>query len=1325
MERALAPPGTREVLVSPVSVPSVQTSRLAGHRARMPTQQLGTHRVLLPPFYWSSQQRKGIKDRYLRYDVRCPSPDCQPCLAQDVDGDQKQQRSLLGADTTHCLMPDATVLRHFLELLEESGWRNLVLLRSVLDRCGGARTLRRVGKLLDAPDRHWVVLENECSAEMWQPYLPHQSLTVRQDASVLTAARWLAAHWARSGRRCTVVVLTGAAFSDQVCAAAAGRLVSADGEKDSDNMGPEAKQSLCTMSLAEYLESHYSKSDEMNAKRHATLLELYQSLDESLQLLQMHEKEKAQEGAAEQAEKRARGGERFPRHISTEAMGAGVKSGTFYRGHLRVHKFNSLNCATVDLGSGVLLDVQTGALVSKNDSQPRESTSQVLIAGQLHRNRALHGDEVAVELLPRAEWTSLEQHSRLGSHSWDASGAKSATVRPAGSEALRPTGRVVGVWSANCHALVATLQQEAKEGRGTGKDKHLLMIPMDPRYPRVRVPAVRSKQLAGYRVLLQVDEWPAFSKYPHGHYVRRIGEAGLAQTEYDCIALTHSIHHPPFPIQMLQAAGLPDRTGAEQQAVPFSWQVPAEEAARRRDFRRYGETAPPIIGQGSAPCTVMSIDPPGCEDIDDALSVRQLANGNYEIGVHIADVTHFVPYNSNLDLEARSRGTSVYLVGQRLDMLPTVLSTDLCSLRGDTDRLTVSGTWEVEPSTHALVPGSLWLGRAVVHNKHALSYQDAQYIVDTKGQHTKPRIFCASCNHNFVFDPRGASSRSPLPCPDCRAPQSGFVHGLPANIDQAEASRLFPLLEFLLSTGRKLRHAREAAGALSLDSIELDFDLSQDRKEVLSVKQEPHLEFHETIEEFMILANCEVAKFIWTWFPEASLLRRHPFPKQQKFANLQSLASSLGLSLDLSTNKSLAQSLHRAHLRIVHATQASQVKGKQQKQAGALQQDLVSPMWILRILKQAATAAMSEAEYFSTGQYTVPEFFHYGLSADFYTHFTSPIRRYADVVVHHLLLLALQARQATRAAERQQLPPSVPELLLNTEQLGKLAAHLNFKNREAKGAADDSKEWALALLLSEKTNQAQADGSIMSRKGRVLETEAIVTGFRPNGLMLALPAFHVRGAALLLDSGGRAILARPGQKDRTEETIDSEEGDSLCVWQVESDANSASLELLEPFPSADGEALPRRRTFKIFDRCQVQISIRPKASPYRRPQPTFRLVWSQRQPSSLLEKMVTQEQKISVYARQRQQKSNQESRAKEPDTEEVEEAADSQDSIFAILRSSVRELADWKGGVTSKSRSKESQVMSVTSIASRRAFGGWQGGPISNQSKEEEPARFV
>lgn len=504
---------------------------------------------------------------------------------------------------------------------------------------------------------------------------------------------------------------------------------------------------------------------------------------------------------------------------------------------------------------------------------------------------------------------------------------------------------------------------------------------MDKRIPKIRIKTRQASLLLGHRIVVAIDSWDRTSRYPIGHFVRSLGALETKEAETEALLLEYDVQYRPFPKAVLDC--LPKEG--------HDWRVPQDPKhpgwIGREDFRDL---------------LVCSIDPPGCQDIDDALHARPLPNGNYEVGVHIADVTHFVKPNNPMDEEATARGTTVYLVDKRIDMLPMLLGTDLCSLKPYVERYAFSTIWEMTPDATIV---SATFTKSVIKSREAFSYAQAQLRIDDTAQ------------------------------------QDPLTNGM----------------RTLLHLSKKLRASRMAAGALNLASPEVKIEADSETSDPIDVKTKALLDTNSLVEEFMLLANTSVAAKIYSAFPQTAMLRRHGAPPSTNFEDLQrQLKVRKGLSLRVDSSKALADSLDECV-------------------------DPVEPFFntLVRIL---ATRCMLSAEYFCSGTQAYPEFRHYGLASEIYTHFTSPIRRYADVVAH---------RQLAAAIEYEQLDPSF-------HSKGKLEAvcnNINVRHRNAQFAGRASVEYYVGQAL----------------KGRVMREEGFVMKVFSNGFVVFVPRFGIEG----------------------------------------------------------------------------------------------------------------------------------------------------------------------------------------------------------------------
>ena len=1240
--------------------------------------------------------------------------------------------------TDHYVVPSFLALQRFMTLFSRARSVHLILLRTHATQAGAAMT-RQMRELLDdgASARRVVLFENESHAETAtvQRRAEKESKDDRNKRAVRRAAKWMAAH-IHNAKRIILIEEDEGPTEGSVQ-----RETAEPARMESEAMRyPRETGGITVHSLQSYLvwlrdrtppaataasSSTASSSDlsAASASEASSLLSLYASLLESekskvRQKLQQHAANQELEallatckvelarGLSEAAVQDSHGASpltiddassstlpplptavtpvpavapspspesashpsdlEYDEHIPLELALEAVRRGLLYRGHVRVNKHHAQIDAALDL-NGRMIDATSGAFVESAAAAPSAAdgrltrVGEIFISGQPDRNRAIDGDEAIVQLLPANLWRAPTQRKKIAVKeaagvSKDGEEEQPSAASDAESARPVPTGRVVCLVQRNRRPYVCTLQLDG--GGQSGND--VLCVPMDQRIPKLRIRTHQSAALASQRILVAVDDWPADSKYPSGVYLHSLGLIGAVETGVRCILHELSINHPPFSVNQLkclpprdidlaQAADRKYKVGSgyhsRGEPTPFSWEIPAEALQGRLDLRQSHRDA------------VCSIDPIGCEDIDDALSVLNLPNGNVQVGVHIANVSYFVPPGSLLDQEAQRRGTSVYLVDRRLDMLPAVLSADLCSLRGGCDRLCLSVLWEIEPLTGRVV--HTWYGPTVIYNAFALSYEEAQYIVDTVGG-TRPLP---------KLDPKHPDYHLSIEERYDRAPQSSLT--------SAERKALYPKLLMLVQLGRQLNAERVRAGALELFSVDIKFKLDGS-KQVVGVQSEAELEVHNTIAEWMVFANSTVAYAIWQRFPKAALLRHHPFPAPGRFDRLLEMARNLDLELDVTSNKTLADSLRKAEEVLEQrdaitaspeaakllASAASSATGSSSQSALDSHQ---SRHWMIRILKELASRAMSEAQYFSTGSVEHPsEFYHYGLSARFYAHFTSPIRRYADLIVHRQLMQVIEMERQEKAArkaegkalkvaaasggmniERSLVAPrsfggasaaslvSTPGLLLGNTELSALARHLNAKNRNAKYAGSASQELMLACFLSgqKRETESQEDDEplhIIPRPvpqapliPRVERCEALIVSLRANGFIVLLPSFHYKGALLLVDGESRALLSHPLSLAYPADPLGSQDSSSLATGPaakvvLDERSQCVTLSLSAPLSApllapadlvASQRPLPLSRTFRVFDPVLVDVTLRPNASRYRTPKPVLTLVW--------------------------------------------------------------------------------------------------------------------
>jgi ribonuclease R len=404
----------------------------------------------------------------------------------------------------------------------------------------------------------------------------------------------------------------------------------------------------------------------------------------------------------------------------------------------------------------------------------------------------------------------------------------------------------------------------------------------------------------GDKVLVRLTGWDETAPYPTGVVEEIIGRAGEHDVEMRALALGQGFS-PSFPPGVVAAAKALEENGR------ISLVEEAEEgvkSGRRRDFR------------GVPTCT---IDPFDAKDFDDALSIRTLPDGSYEVGVHIADVSFFVKPGNAIDKEAVERATSVYLVDRTIPMLPEVLSNDLCSLRPHEDRLAVSAVFTLDKEANIK---DVWFGETVIHSDKRFTYEEAQGVLD------------------------------------------------------AGAGTMHEELSTLLALSKKIRARRQAKGAIEFDTPEVKVELDKEGHPIaikLKLRQDTNL----MIEDFMLLANEAVAKHLSKLTENCgsacySLYRIHDEPDADRIENLAQLLRVMGYQIHIKGGKVSGPELNAL---------LEQAKGRPEEY----------------LVKTATLRSMSKAIY------ATRNIGHFGLAFDYYTHFTSPIRRYPDLLVHRLI----------------------------------------------------------------------------------------------------------------------------------------------------------------------------------------------------------------------------------------------------------------------------------------------------------------------------------
>ena len=403
-------------------------------------------------------------------------------------------------------------------------------------------------------------------------------------------------------------------------------------------------------------------------------------------------------------------------------------------------------------------------------------------------------------------------------------------------------------------------------------------------------------------VLVHIEDWPARADSPFGSVIKVLGKPGEHDTEIHAILAEYGLP-AEFPIEV------------ETFAQKIDTSITEIEIAKRRDMRD---------------TLTFTIDPKDAKDFDDALSFKQLENGNYEIGIHIADVSYYLEEGTILDDEAYQRATSVYLVDRVVPMLPEVLSNFACSLRPNEEKYTFSAIFEINENAQVL---NQWFGRTVIYSDQRFAYEEAQYIIETK---------------------------------DDTIPAETSITGTAYQVSAEIVAATLKMDEL----AKIFRKKRMAEGAITFDKVEVKFNLDE-AGEPQGVYFKVSKDANHLIEEFMLLANRKVAEYIGKQ-KKTFIYRIHDEPNEDKLIAMQTVIAKFGYKIDFRNKGDISKSLNAL---------MEEVNGKKE-------QNLIDTL---------AIRSMSKAKY------STDNIGHYGLAFDYYSHFTSPIRRYPDVMVHRLL----------------------------------------------------------------------------------------------------------------------------------------------------------------------------------------------------------------------------------------------------------------------------------------------------------------------------------
>ncbi|MBN3319472.1 RRP44 exonuclease, partial [Atractosteus spatula] len=930
--------------------------------------------------------RKIVREHYLRDDIWCGSEVCQSCQQDSTVLQRNAYMESSLCSSPHYLIPDTNVVLHQIDILEDPLIRNVIILQTVLQevRHRSAPVYKRIKDAIHNAEKHFYTFTNE-----------HHSLSYSSDSYVNTDKTlvWTLTSFIQMFKANGIgTTQPGSCHENVFSQRVVGKVAASHSRPKVGSTGEKLFTQICKtlwqfVATETYIEQEQGESAaelhdraiRVAAQWYTEHLKKAQTAEDLKIILLTHDgkcKEKAEEiglvsynceeyiksliANPELVDRLALKSENesdrskilFPEHLPLSKIQAGIKSGRLLQGTFRANRDNYLEASVFVHRDG-------------------EEDVEVLIQGLSSLNRAVHQDVVALELLPKSEWAApssvvLEDEGPKEDENED---EKENMLKSVASEKmLKPTGRVVGIikrnWRPYCGMLSKSHIKEAT--------RHLF-TPADRRIPRIRIETRQASALEGQRIIVAIDGWPKNSRYPNGHFVRNLGSAGDKGTETEVLLLEHDVPHQAFSQAVLSF--LPK----------MPWSITEEDMKNREDLRHLH---------------VCSVDPPGCTDIDDALHCRDLENGNLEVGVHIADVSHFIRPGNALDQESASRGTTVYLCERRIDMVPELLSSNLCSLRSNVERLAFSCIWEVNHNAEII---KTRFTKSVINSKASLTYAEAQMRIDD-----------ASMNDEITKSLRGLNRLAKI-----------------------------------------LKKKRIENGALTLSSPEVRFHIDSETHDPIDMQTKELKDTNSMVEEFMLLANISVAQKIYEEFPEFALLRKHPAPPPSNYDILVKAAKSKSFELRTDSAKALADSLDAARA-----------------------QGFPYFNTLLRIL---ATRCMMQAVYFCSGMDS--DFHHYGLASPIYTHFTSPIRRYADIIVHRLLAAAIGADS------------TYPDLMDKHKQAA-LSNNLNYRHKMAQYAQRASVAFHTQLFFKSRG---------------ILNEEGFILFVKKNAIVILIPKYGLEG----------------------------------------------------------------------------------------------------------------------------------------------------------------------------------------------------------------------
>ncbi|KAL3924224.1 MAG: hypothetical protein SGILL_001170 [Bacillariaceae sp.] len=660
----------------------------------------------------------------------------------------------------------------------------------------------------------------------------------------------------------------------------------------------------------------------------------------------------------------------------------------------------------------------------------------VVLDGPMERNRAMHGDTVFVELLVEVKKeeeegsktesctnveTTVPEPEREGGddieeHWWqdDADQVRlwdpvvplrrsknipKEDVKRSDEEALgQRHGRVVHVVHPKVMANEIRPTEKSNEmptRRIVGTLKRLkrgtsLLTPSNKSMEQFRLSNLAAEKFkdapesAIFQAKYVYGSWKADCKWPPCSDVEQFGHSGNIEDETAALLIENGVDHGEFPAAVLEESQVVVASGQYTHGSESGWKPTPDMYKGRRDYRKQ---------------RIFTVDPTTAKDLDDALHITDLGNGQYEVGVHIADVSHFVQPDSHIDMEAQLRCTTVYLVDRTIPMLPRALCEVACSLNPNVERLAFSCVWKMNRDGSVVKDQKVWYGRTVIKSCAKLDYATAQNIIEKK----------VAIGENHVDEGLWPSSRLPT---------GGHT------VDQVAAD--VRLMNDIAQARRRLRFQN---GAIALNAVKLTFKLESDGETPLMCEPYPIRDSNKMIEEYMLMANYLVAQRLITHAGGRALLRNHEPPLEEGLEKAAALAmEAIGFRVDISSSESLQRSLNRL---------------------GRECQDEI----ILQCVTELLKTPMKPANYIAAGQLDQNMWAHFALHIPYYTHFTSPIRRYADVIVHRLLQATLDGGDA------------VDNFPIDDRQIKQICEECNEKKDGSRKAQERSDVVFLALYL--------------------------------------------------------------------------------------------------------------------------------------------------------------------------------------------------------------------------------------------------------------------